>query len=192
MDAIEALVNRVSCGKLTTPAPTVDQREQMYKAALRAADHGSLKPWRFLEIEANGLLALGEVFERAALLDEPDLTQVQRERFRKMPSRAPLIIAAIATCVEHPKVPAWEQVVATGAAVQNLITAAFVNGVGAYWRTDAMVENGHVKESLGLTGNEVLVGFIYLGTPMIPLKPVPAAEPADFFQPWPPKSDCVS
>ncbi len=187
MDAIDALVNRVSCGKLTTPAPTASQREQMYKAALRAADHGSLKPWRFLEIEDGGLLALGEVFERAALKDDPDLALAQRERFRKMPSRAPLIIAAIAKCVEHPKVPAWEQVVATGAAVQNLITAAFVHGIGAYWRTGAMVEHAQVKQSLGLTENEVLVGFVYLGTPMIPFKPVPTTEPVDFFQAWPPK-----
>lgn len=187
MDAMFALENRVSCGKLKAPAPTQDQRKHLYKAALRAADHGSLRPWRFLEIEGEGLDELGKVFERAAISDDPELTEVQRERFRRMPTRAPLILAAIAACIEHPKVPVWEQVVTTGAAVQNLITAAFVNGVGAYWRTGAMVEHPEVKKALGLTESERLVGFIYMGEPMIPLKPVPADDPADYFQPWPVK-----
>ncbi len=187
MDATFALENRVSCGKLEAPAPTADQRQRLYKAALRAADHGSLRPWRFLEIEGDGLDELGKVFERAALSDDSSLGDAQRERFRRMPTRAPLILAAVAACVEHPKVPAWEQVVTTGAAVQNLITAAFVEGVGAYWRTGAMVEHTEVKTALGLNDEERLVGFIYLGAPMIPLKPAPADDPADFFRPWPSK-----
>ncbi len=187
MDATFALENRVSCGKLKAPAPTEEQRQRLYKAALRAADHGSIRPWRFLEIEGDGLIELGSVFERAALSDDPNLSEVQRERFRRMPTRAPLILAAIAACIEHPKVPVWEQVVTTGAAVQNLITAAFVGGVGAYWRTGAMVEHGEVKAALGLTESERLIGFIYLGTPMVSLKEVPADDPADFFQPWPSK-----
>ncbi|MGH1374677.1 MAG: nitroreductase family protein [Cellvibrionaceae bacterium] len=187
MDATFALENRVSCGKLKAPAPTADQRQRLYKAALRAADHGSLRPWRFLEIEGEGLDELGQVFERAALSDDADLGKSQRDKYRRMPTRAPLILAAIAECVEHPKVPAWEQVVTTGAAVQNLITAAFVEGIGAYWRTGAMVEHSEVKSALGLKEAERLVGFIYLGTPMIPLKSVPQDDPADFFKPWPSK-----
>ena len=187
MQAIDALLNRVSCGKLEAPAPNSEQRSNLYRAALRAADHGSLKPWRFLEIEGEGLEALGQVFERAALQDDDQLTDVQRERFRKMPTRAPLIVAAIARCEEHAKVPKWEQVVATGAAVQNLITAAFAQGIGAYWRTGAMVEHNHVKRELGLVGDEKLIGFVYLGTPSIPLRDAPVSEVGDFFQPWPEK-----
>ncbi len=85
MDAIDALVNRVSCGKLTAPAPSREQRQSLYQAALRAADHGNLRPWRFLEVEGDNLAALGAVFERAALADDADLTESQRDRFLKMP-----------------------------------------------------------------------------------------------------------
>lgn len=185
MQAIEALTNRVSCGKLTTPAPDAHQRELMYKAALRAADHGSLKPWRFLEIEGAGLEALGELYVRAAMHDEPSLSEPQLQRFRQMPTRAPLIVAAIAQNIDHPKVPQIEQILATGAAVQNLITAAFALGVGAYWRSGAMVEHAVVKQGLNMLDGEVLVGFIYLGTPAAALKPVPSLNVADSFHSWP-------
>lgn len=187
MEAIDLLLNRVSCGKLTFPAPTAEQRVLMYKAAMRAADHGNLQPWRFLEIEGEGLKALGDLYVQAARVDDPELSEAQADRFRKMPLRAPLVLAAIAKHIEHPKVPPVEQVIAAGAATQNLINAAFALGVGAYWRSGAMVESPVVKDGLGLQGGEVLIGFIYLGTPAVPLKAVPSPEVADFFLPWPAK-----
>lgn len=187
MEAIELLLNRVSCGKLEAPAPSTEQRQLMYRAALRAADHGGLQPWRFLEVEDEGLERLGELYAQAALEDDPDLPEVQQERFRKMPLRAPLVIVAIARHVEHPKVPQIEQVLATGAAVQNLINAAFALGVGAYWRSGAMTEHKTVTASLGLAETEVIVGFVYLGTPAVAPKAPPQANPADFFHPWPAK-----
>lgn len=185
MDAIELLLNRVSCGKLEAPAPGAEQRQLMYRAALRAADHGGLQPWRFLEVEGEGLERLGELYVQAALEDDPELPDVQQERFRKMPLRAPLVIVAIARHIEHPKVPHIEQVLATGAAVQNLINAAFAVGVGAYWRSGAMAEHKSVTAGLGLRDKEMIVGFIYLGTPIGPLKNPPQADPAQFFHPWP-------
>ncbi len=187
MDAIDALVNRVSCGKLTAPAPSREQRQSLYKAALRAADHGNLRPWRFLEIEGDGLGALGSVFERSALQEDADLTESQRDRFLKMPLRAPLVIVAIACCEEHLKVPEWEQVVAAGAGVQNLLTAAFAQGIGAYWRTGSMVDSEVVREGLDVAPNEKIIGFVYLGTPAITPKAVPDLKVDDFFRPWPAK-----
>ncbi|WP_439133677.1 nitroreductase family protein [Pseudomaricurvus sp.] len=187
MEATELLLNRVSCGKLTEPAPTAEQREVMYRAALRAADHGNLQPWRFLEVEGEGLERLGELYAKAALQDDPNLSDVQRERFRKMPLRAPLVIVAIAKKIEHPKVPHIEQILATGAAAQNLINGAFAVGVGAYWRSGAMAEHPEVKQGLGLEEGEQIIGFIYLGTRSAPLKTAPKPDPADFFHPWPAK-----
>lgn len=185
MQATELLLNRVSCGKLTAPAPTAEQRDLMYRAALRAADHGNLQPWRFLEIEGEGLERLGDLYVKAALKDDPELGEVQRERFRKMPLRAPLIVVAIARNIEHPKVPHVEQVLATGAAGQNLINGAFAVGVGAYWRSGAMAEHPVVMQGLGLEKGELIAGFIYLGTPSIALKAPPNPDPEDFFHPWP-------
>ncbi|WP_256473906.1 hypothetical protein [Microbulbifer okhotskensis] len=44
MDALTTLHHRVSIGKLADPASTYQQRENIVRAALRAADHGALPP----------------------------------------------------------------------------------------------------------------------------------------------------
>ena len=40
MDALDLLLNRVSVTRLVEPAPTAAQLELMFRAALRAPDHG--------------------------------------------------------------------------------------------------------------------------------------------------------
>ena len=44
MNVLEALQNRVSVSRLFEPAPSAEQREQLFAAALRAPDHGQLSP----------------------------------------------------------------------------------------------------------------------------------------------------
>ena len=62
MDALDALLNRVSAPRLCEPAPDAAQRELLFRAALRAPDHGQLRPWRFLTIEGAAREKLGELF----------------------------------------------------------------------------------------------------------------------------------
>ena len=46
MDALTLLTQRKSNKKLTAPAPSQVQLEQMFQAALRAPDHGKLEPYQ--------------------------------------------------------------------------------------------------------------------------------------------------
>ncbi|MFD1218103.1 MULTISPECIES: nitroreductase family protein [Microbulbifer] len=183
MEALAALHNRVSVGLLTDPAPDASQREQIFRAALRAADHGNLRPWRFLVVEGEARNRLGELYRRASEAEAP-LSEAQRERTLNMPLRAPLVIVAITCLQEHPKVPFNEQRMSTAGAVQAMLTAAFAEGVGAYWRTGALAENREVARGLGLAENEEISGFIYMGTPQKAPKAAPALAVEDFFRDW--------
>lgn len=183
MDALEALHNRVSIGGLTEPAPDSQQRDAIFRAALRAADHGNLRPWRFLVVEGEARKRMGEIYLEASEAAEP-LSEAQRERTLAMPLRAPLILVAITRLQEHPKVPHNEQRMSTAGAVQAMLTAAFAQGVGAYWRTGALAENRVVAEALGLAENEEISGFIYMGTPQKPPRPAPDLAVDDFFADW--------
>lgn len=185
MDAITALHQRVSTPRLTTPAPTSEQLNLLFKAALRAADHGNMRPWRFLIVEAEGLVRLGELFARVASVENAGITQAELDRFRAMPQRAPMIIVSIAKCQPNPKVPQIEQIIAAGAATQNLLNAAFAINVGAVWRTGDMAYNPAVKEGLGLVEGEEIIGFIYLGTPTVPVHAPREQNPSNFFSLWP-------
>ncbi len=187
MDALTALQTRASCPQLESPAPDEEQRQHLQLAALRAADHGSMRPWRYLCIQGQAALGqLGQLFVRAAKIQTAaELTESQCQFFLNMPLRAPLIYVAICSVIDNPRVPREEQLMATACSVQNLITAAFALGFGAYWRTGDMAFNQTVKIGLGLAAHEEIIGFIYLGTPSTKLKTVPNLSIADFFTNWP-------
>jgi len=182
--ALDVLHNRVSVPSLQAPAPSGEVLENIMRAAMRAADHKILRPWRFLVLENDSLDRLGQLFIKAETTNGDEVTEIKRSRLLSKPHRAPMIIVAIASCREDPKVPEVEQLIATGCAVQNMLNAAFAQDVGAMWRTGSMAFDSVVKSGLGLDNNEQIVGFLYLGTPKGRLKPVPAYNLTDHFSIW--------
>jgi nitroreductase len=169
------------------PAPDAGQCEQIFAAALRAADHGQLRPWRFLLVAGAARQQLGELYLQAALAQEGELAAGRRDKLLAMPLRAPLVVVAVARCAAHPKVPAVEMLLSAGAAVQNMLNAAHALGVGACWRTGEMAYDPLVRAGLGLASDEQIVGYLYLGTPAAPLREASVLPVGDYFQAWVPK-----
>ena len=184
MNALDVLHNRVSIPLLEAPAPSGEVLANIQRAALRAADHRLLRPWRFLVIEGEGLDRLGQLFVAAKTPDDGALSTEEQARWAGKPHRAPMIIVAIANCQETDKVPQIEQVISAGSAVQNMLNAAFAQGVGAMWRTGGFAYHPVVMAGLGLASHEQIVGFLYLGTPACKSKPAPAMPVEQFFSPW--------
>ena len=184
MDALDALINRVSVPRLCEPAPDAAQREQLFRAALRAPDHGQLRPWRFLTIEGEAREQLGELFAEALLRKNPQIAEEALSKARNMPLRAPLLVVVIARTQVHAKVPAQEQVLAAGCAAHGILIAAHAQGIGAVWRTGDMAFDAHVHKGLGLAENEELIGYLYVGTPLTEPRTAPVLETADFVSGW--------
>ena len=59
--------------------------------------------------------------------------------------RSPTIVIVGCAVREHPKVPQIEQVIAAGAAAQNLFLAAHDLGYGVMWKTGAAAYDPDVK-----------------------------------------------
>ncbi len=184
MEALDLLLNRVSVTRLADPAPTTAQLDILFRAALRAPDHGQLRPWRFLTIQGEGRERLGQVMAESLLIRQPEATQEAVQKARKMPLRAPLLAVVIARVVPHPKVPDSEQVLAAGCAAHGLLLAAHAQGLGAVWRTGEFSYDRHLANVLGLAENEQMLGFIYLGTPEGKLRTPPDLDPAEFVSQW--------
>lgn len=182
---VQTLINRVSCAQLGDPAPSAEQLELIFKAAARAPDHRNLKPWRYMVVQGEGLNELGKLYQSAMLKANPELLDDKKQRALILPLRAPMIIVAIASIVEDPKVPEIEQVLATGAGVQNMLNAAFAMGLGAIWRTGDLAFNPYVAAGLGLAKTERIIGFIYLGTPKVAFRKVGNIETESFVSHWP-------
>lgn len=184
MDAIELLHNRVSCPLLLEPAPSAAQLDNLFRAALRAPDHGALRPWRFLVVEGDQRQALGELYLKAGLQDEPELSQPKQQKLLNAPLRAPMVIVAIAvTQPDHPKVPHSEQLIAAGCATHAMLYAAHAQGVGAMWRTGPMAYHPAVKQGLGLVEHEEIVGFLYLGAPKV-VRQAPEVDLEQYVSRW--------
>ncbi|WP_172453848.1 nitroreductase family protein, partial [Corynebacterium striatum] len=103
--ALDALLNRVSVPRLLEPAPTAEQREVLFAAAMRAPDHGQLRPWRFLTVEGAAREQMGTLLAEAARLQDPEAPQAVIDKAQNGPSRAPLVVVVIARLQEHFKVP---------------------------------------------------------------------------------------
>ena len=186
MDALDALLNRVSAPRLAEPGPTREQLDAICRAALRAADHALLRPWRFLVIREQARERLGELFVEAALAADPTLTPAGQDRLRGKTLRAPMIIVVIASHIAHPKVPGIEQDLSAAAAAQNMLNAAHAQGLGAMWRTGSMAYDQQVMAGLGLAENEKIIGFIYLGAINGKAKTLRPEDPTEHFKEWPP------
>ncbi len=73
--------------------------------------------------------------------------ELEREKIRRSPC---IVIVGCAVKRDFAKVPEIEQVIAAGAAAQNLFLAAHALGYGVMWKTGAAAYDAGVKAVVGL------------------------------------------
>src|SRR5579875_3505395 len=166
MDALDALTTRRSPVQFAEPAPDDESLAEILRAAMRAPDHGKLRPWRFIVLRGDALKRFGNVMVEAMKRRDPNVPENMLERERAKPLRAPLIVVLAAAIKQGHKIPVIEQMLAAGAAAQNVLVAAHALGYGAAWKTGDCAYDDFVKETLGLAPSDAIVGFLYLGTPV--------------------------
>lgn len=174
VDLFDAIETRASALKLTEPGPTHAHLEQIMRAAVRAPDHGRLRPWRFVVLEGAAREKLGDAMARLSLAKFPQSTPEQREGERRKVLRAPTIIV-VAARITPGKIPQIEQVGAVAAGVENMMLTAQALGYGAMWRTGAAAYDAHAKTTLGLAAEDQIVAFLYLGTTALAGTATPAS-----------------
>lgn len=183
-DILQFLQQRNSAPKLTAPAPSAAQMEDIFRAALRAPDHAWLRPWRFITIAGERRLAFGELLEQCLLARTPDADEAACTKARNAPLRAPLLVVVVIKLSEHPKVPAVEQRLSGACAAQAILLAAESSGFAGIWRTGAAAYDRAVMTGLGLVDNEEIIGFLYIGSRDGSAKTIPALHTADFVSTW--------
>jgi nitroreductase len=164
MDFFTAVDTRSSALRLAAPGPDREQLTRIMQAAARAPDHGRIAPWRFVVLESAGRERLGEAMIELARRKQPDLSDELAQRERDKVNRAPTIIVVAARTHKTHKVPEFEQLIAVGAAVENMFLAAHALGLGAMWKTGDAAYDQCVKHALGLHRDDHIIAFLYLGT----------------------------
>lgn len=180
MDVLEALSSRATAKTYGESAPSPEHLAQALQAAVRAPDHGRLRPWRFMLIQGDRRRKFGELLAASALRRSPDLSPGDLQRERDKALRAPLVIVTACRVVTGTKVPAIEQILATGAATQNLLLALHALGYAAAWKTGAAAYDTEVKLAMGFAADDHIVGFVHTGGaaggPAAPVKTASVAE----------------
>lgn len=168
----EQLINwiksRRSIGNLTIPAPTHEQITAAIDCAVTAPDHKKLQPWRFIVTQGNARHELGRALltaaEAKAGREGKTLSEKDQKKTYNLPLRAPVIITVVTQMQEHKKVPHFEQLLSTGAAVQNLILALKAQGFSTVWRTGLLCNEPAVKAYFDVGTEDYVSAFVYTGT----------------------------
>ncbi len=166
MELLQLLLQRRSTPSrlLCEPGPDADQLRQMLHAAVHVPDHGRLVPWRFIAIRGEQRIRLGELLAQRSLERDPSAAPAVLEKDRQRFRFAPLILVVVAKIQSGHKVPEQEQLLSGGAVCMALLQAAEALGFGAQWLTGWAAYDAAVTQALGLQSNELVLGFIHLGT----------------------------
>ena len=142
-----------------------------------AADHGRIRPWRFIVVRPAQYEAFYDRLAEAAtrVQGDPSRYDMNREKYR-LTARAPLLVVAAAKIDPAHKVAPIEQTFAAAGATQLVLNAAHALGYSAFLFSGAGVFDEPFKASLGLAAQDHLIGFICLGTANGPGKPGPSAQ----------------
>ena len=181
---IETLLSRASVKALDEPGPADADLRVIFEAAVRAPDHGKLRPWRFYVIRGEAREQLSELFAAGVKRREPGATPSQIEKEREKPLRSPLVIAVVAKIVMGHKIPPIEQTLSAGAAAMNILNAIHSLGFGAKWVTGANCYDPVFCREFGLDETDQLVGFIHVGTPHEVPSVTERPDPAGFVIDW--------
>lgn len=165
MELFDAIASRSMAKQLSGPGPSAEQIARLLGAAERAPDHGRLKPWRFVPVDGAERETFANAVAQARRDQIPAFTdeqmEIEREKIRRSPS---ILVAGCVVRKDIPKVPEIEQVIAVGAAVENLMLAANDLGIGAMWKTGPAAYSARVKAAVGLAADDHIVAILHLGT----------------------------
>jgi nitroreductase len=184
MDALELLMTRESALKLEAPGPSADELERIFASAVRAPDHGRLRPWQFVVINDDQRGAFGDLMAESMRRRDPTAGPGELARERQKAFRSPTIVAVVAKLKRGTTIPDVEQIASAAAAAQTIVLAAPALGYGAMWKTGAAAYDPFVKAALGLDEGDQIVGFLYIGTRAGGTSPIPRPQPVDFVTTW--------
>jgi nitroreductase len=191
MDAMALLLSRESALKLEAPGPSTAELRTMFEAAVRAPDHGRLRPWQFVVIGTDQRARFGRVMADSLLRRDPSASEAILEKERAKAFRAPVIVVVAAKLRRGHKIPEIEQIASASAAAQIIVLAAPALGYGAVWKTGAPAYDPEVRLALGLAADDEIIGFIYIGTNIGGSSAFPRPEAGDFVTDWSGESEAA-
>ncbi|MBI5718734.1 MAG: nitroreductase family protein [Burkholderiales bacterium] len=185
-DGLACMLRRHSVGPkyLVPPAPSPRQWRQAAAVALRAPDHGDLRPFRFVVVGDDQRERLAGLFAQDAARRGHLAEEVERARARA--GNGPGLVALVARIRDGlEQTPVHEQWISVGAGLMNFLNALHLMDFGAKTLSGASVRDADVVSAFCAEG-ETLVAWIVVGTPTHTSRAKRADDVDAAIGPWPP------
>jgi nitroreductase len=185
-DVFAYLEQRYSVGPkfLAPPAPSDSQWAQAAAVALRAPDHGGLRPFRFVVVGDEHRALLASLFAQAAA--RRGLPDEEVEAARERAFNGPGLVALVGRIRDgDADVPVHEQWVCIGAGLMNFLNGLHLMGFGAKALSGSSVRDPAIRSAL-CADDETLVAWIIAGTPTRSAHPKRADDLAGAIGRWEP------
>jgi len=140
-----------------------EQIQELLELANWAPTHGMTQPWRFV------VYATASDFTRqhAELYkqDTPatEFIQGRYDNFYTQGDKVSHAIVAIMQRGDLPKIPAFEEISAAAAAIQNILIGATALNIASFWSTGGMMLKPAMHNFFNLRDEDLIMGVIYLG-----------------------------
>ena len=166
MSIQDVIKNRVSTIKFTTEWVNPEKLIEFLEVAVYAPNHKMRQPWRFIILEGHGK---DRFLENYLKLYKDNERNEKKELLTKVFS-APAIISII---MKKNSVLAdeLEDMQACAALIQNFLLLLEDQKMGSFWKTPKYIESDKFKDALGVQGDELVLGLIMVGYPLVKLEP---------------------
>jgi nitroreductase len=181
--SIEGLVARRVEPARPGEAPDDATLDRVLEVATTVPDHGGLRPWRFAVVRGSGRDRFGEALVAGLVrLRGEDVPEAAVTKMRGKAFAAPCAVVMIASPRLESNVPEWEQVASASCTGYAMVLGATALGLGAVWKSAAVLDTEPVRELFGLAPHERLLGWVNLGSPGQPSRKKSDASEATGLQ----------
>ncbi|UMM63721.1 nitroreductase family protein [Aristophania vespae] len=181
---LDMLLSRMSTDSLQEPAPNGEMLELILATALRAPDHGKLRPWRYIIVEGEARIAFAQEVIAALKRKVPDLPEEKTNKIISRFSAAPALIALGIHLRPNHKIPELEQIMTSAAGAMNILNGLHAQGFGGLWVSGAYCDEPELMHKLGLSSTDQLAGILLVGTPSNDLKKPRRPNIKDYVAYW--------
>ena len=187
MSVLETIAERRSIFDFQPTAVPRERIERALQAAVWAPNHKLTEPWRFIVVGPACKRRLGDVYARIKQEDVPvdiapeAMSEIGRKAIKKLMSK-PTVVAVTCTVSGDPFLDR-EDYAATCCAIQNIMLAAWEDGIGMQWSTSGLIADEEALSVLGVDPErEQVVGLLYAG--FAERVPTSARKPAAELTTW--------
>lgn len=144
---------------------TDEDFQQLLEAADWAPTHAYTEPWLFLIHAGESAKSVcqmhADLYKETT--DPEKFNPASYDKFQHMGDNASHVVIACMKRGNNPNIPAVEELAAASAAIQNMLLAATARGIASFWSTGGMTLRPALRDKLGLSEQDAVLGFLYFG-----------------------------